>query len=113
MTKEDSRFLDKLRDELRRNGGVETDGVEQRQLARDSGEYGQIKSEAAERIDALYAQIVRDIKEGLTEIDQTVGPIAEPMADELAKGAVSDVFEAAATVLKAQIRRNSERSSSP
>lgn len=82
-----------------------------RHPARESSLYEAQKTEVAAEVDELCDRLVREIKSGIAEIDQTVGPIAEPLEEQLAKGAVSDVFEAAAQVLKTQIRDNAGRSS--
>lgn len=78
--------------------------IDKRHPIRNSPEYENLRWTAAEEIDALYERIVRELKDDIRAIDSTVGHIAEPMADQLAKGAVADVFEAAAEVLKKQIR---------
>jgi len=78
---------------------------------RNSEQYQGIKSNAAEELDALYERIVQEIRGDIAAIDTTVGEIAEPMADKLAKGAVADMFEAAAEALKQEIRAGHEATS--
>ena len=78
--------------------------ADKRHPIRNSPEYENLRWAAAEEIDALYERIVRELKDDIRAIDSTVEHIAEPMADQLANGAVADVFEAAAEVLKKQIR---------
>jgi len=103
MSKRDSAFLDRLRSAL---GQSQKRGPEanQRHPARDADEYRMLEQEAAAEIEALCERLEQDMRNGLADIEKVVGPIAEPMADQLAKGAVSDVFAAAAEVLKDQIR---------
>lgn len=106
MADKKSKFLDLLHDELREPASPAR-GKDKRHPVRSSDEYERIKREAAADVDELYEMIIEQIRDGISDIDRTVGPIAEPMAEQLAKGAVSDVFEAAAEVLKAQIRGRS------
>lgn len=96
----------RIRAALRR--GSRKSAHDKRHPVRNSYEYEEIKHEAVEALDALYARIVSDIKDDIADIDTTVGDIAEPMADKLAKGAVADVFEAAAEELKKEIREARE-----
>ena len=111
MSRRGSPFLQRVRDKLRDPGDTDT-GRDKRHPLRNSGAYHEIRWRAAEEIEALCDRIVRDIEEGILDIDNVVAPIAAPMAEQLAKGAVSDVFEAAAEVLKAQIRGDSKLKSS-
>lgn len=109
MTAGNREFLKKLRGVLLQSRKPAR-SVDQRHPVRDAEQYRVLEWEAAAEIDALYERMERDIRAGLADIENVIGPIAEPMADKLAKGAVSDVFAAAAEVLKAQIRGDSESS---
>lgn len=111
VAKGDSSFLARLRQTLRETGERRVADQKGRHPARESNLYETQKTEAAAAVDELCDRLVREIQSGIAEIDDTVGPIAEPLEEQLAKGAVSDVFEAAAQVLKSQIRRNAGRSS--
>lgn len=88
--------------------GAAPAGYDQRAAARNSLEYDARRRAAVGEVEALCDRITRQIKRDLVDIENTVGPIAEPMADRLAKGAVADVFEAAAAVLKNEIRARSD-----
>lgn len=105
----DRTFLDRLRRTLRESEASPAE-EEHRHPARNSRQYRKFKGEAAVEVDALCERLVQELKSGITEIDQTIGSIAEPLDDQLARGAVSDVFEAAAEVLKGQIRKRSDQS---
>lgn len=107
MSEEATVFLKRMRSKLSEDSG-DSSPDDKRHPARVSPEYARIKWEMASEVDLLCDRIVREIKAGIADIDCVVGPIAEPMAEQLAKGAVSDVFEAAAEVLKAQIRGRAE-----
>lgn len=111
MTGNDSSFLDRLRFQLAYPDGDPV-AEDKRHPARKSPQYQQIKWRTASQVDALCERIIREIKSGLEDIDEVVLPIAEPMAEQLAAGAVSDIFEAAARVLQEQIRRESDHRSS-
>jgi len=108
MARENTRFLDRLRDELLAAAAPDP-GHDQRHPARASPEYEQLKWHAAQDIDEMCDRVVADIRSSLDEIEKVVGPIAAPMADQLARGAVSDIFEAAAQVIKSDIRRDDEK----
>lgn len=110
MTEQDSPFLNRLRKEIREadGGGGSQD---YRHPARESRQYQALKGEAAAEVDALCERLVREFKTDIAEIDKTITQIAGSLDDQLARGAVSDLFEAAADVLKAQIRRETGRSS--
>lgn len=110
MTHVDRSFLERLRRELE-SGGSDRTAKEQRHPARNNPKYGAFKSDAAAEVDALCERLVRDLRSSITEIDRTIGPIAGPLDDQLARGAVSDIFEAAAEVLKMQIRGGGDSSS--
>lgn len=107
----DSSFLERLRLQLADQGGGSA-ADDKRHPARDSPQYQQIKWQAASQVDALCDRIVREIKSGLDDINRVVVPIAEPMAEQLAAGAISDIFEAAARVLQEQIRQRADHRSS-
>lgn len=108
MTANESSFLERLQARLVR-GGDEPAAGSRRHPVRNAPQYQQIKRQAASEVDLLCERIVRQIKEGLDDIDAVVAPIAEPMAEQLAQGAVSDIFEAATQVLKEQIRQRAGR----
>ena len=110
MTKRDPAFLDRLRSALGQSQKGPSQ-ANQRHPARDSDEYRVLEQEAAAEIDALCERLEQDMRNGLADIEKVVGPIAEPMADQLAKGPESDVFAAAAEVLKGQIRGKPKSSS--
>jgi hypothetical protein len=105
----DRTFLDRLRTELNENDASRA-AEEHRHPVRRSRQYQAFKGEASVEVDALCERLVRELKSGIAEIDRTIGSIAEPLDDQLARGAVSDVFEAAAEILKAQARGNSNGS---
>jgi hypothetical protein len=107
MSDRESQFLYRLRDRLRGEGDVRV-GSDKRHPLRNSTGYDAIKWQAAGEIEALCERIVREIENGIADIDDVVAPIAAPLAEQLAKGAISDVFEAAAEVLKAQIREGAK-----
>jgi hypothetical protein len=107
----DSSFLERLRLRLAEQGG-DSAAHDKRHPARTSPEYQQIKWQAASEVDALCDRIIREIQNGLDDINNVVVPIAEPMAEQLATGAVLDIFEAAARVLQEQIRKGTDHRSS-
>lgn len=107
MNARQSQFLYRLRNRLRAGDAKAAD--DRRHPFRKSPGYDEIKWQAACEIDALCERIVREIENGIADIDDVVAPIAAPLAEQLAKGAISDVFEAAAEVLKAQIRQGSAK----
>ncbi|MGA8262596.1 MAG: hypothetical protein WB783_20480 [Arenicellales bacterium] len=109
MSGGDSQFLYRLRERLRGTGAKAPD--DRRHPFRNGAGYDAIKWQAASQIDALCERIVREIENGIADIDDVIAPIAAPLAEQLAKGAISDVFEAAAEVLKAQIRQGSGKPS--
>lgn len=104
MTGDDSEFLVRLREMLEETEARRV-AEDQRHPARKSKDYLAQRREAAAEVEALCDRLISELKLGIAEIDRTVGPIAAPLGDQLAKGAISDVFEAAAEVLKSQIRR--------
>lgn len=109
MTKRDPEFLDRLRGALLHTG-TPSHAADQRHPARDAEHYRELELQAAAEVDAVYERLERDIRAGLAEIEEVIGPIAEPMAMQLAQGAVSDVFAAAAEVLKSRIRGDADSS---
>lgn len=66
-----------------------------------------------DKLDSVCERLIEEMRDDIAAIDSTVGRIAEPMADQLAKGAVADIFDAAADVLKAQIRTGSKEDDLP
>lgn len=103
MNSEKKSLLNRIRTALESDGQDAPD-KDKRHPLRSSPEYEELKWAAAKELDELYERIVLEIKRDISAIESTVGGIAQPMAEQLANGAVADVFEAAAEVLKARIR---------
>lgn len=107
MTQRETEFLSRLRSALQRTG-TPAHSVDQRHPVRDAEQYRELALQAAAEVDAVYERLEREIRAGIADIEKVIGPIAEPMAEQLAQGAVSDVFAAAAEVLKSRIRGDHE-----
>ncbi|MDZ7839524.1 MAG: hypothetical protein U5R46_01705 [Gammaproteobacteria bacterium] len=107
MTQRETEFLSRLRGALQR-AGKPAHSVDQRHPVRDAEQYRELELQAAAEVDAVYERLEREIRTGIADIEKVIGPIAEPMAEQLAQGAVSDVFAAAAEVLKSRIRGGPE-----
>jgi len=103
MSDDERNFATRLRRELAQ-ASQEQSRDSRRHPARDSPQYRELKHHTAGEIEELCERLVRELRISIEEIDRTVAEIADASEDQLARGAVSDVFDAAATALRKQVR---------
>lgn len=110
MSDDRAPFVSQMQRELQRNG-VAAPGSEQRHPVRRSAQYQQLKMGAVTEVDALCERLVQQLRESIEEIDDTIAAVGSSHDEQLARGAVLDVFAAAAEVLKKQVRGGPDESS--